>query len=177
MMDRHLAADRADGKQLPALLTPATEHRVLQNAYLQVRELAACNAARTRGDEQRRQVADEHHQKRAAVPAESCAIKAFCLKIVLRPLVEFSLAYPHSFVLSCKSHYHSFPLAKHFSDFMQINYNKNKFLCKWIAADSRGIFGGMRKNLRSYDLFQQFPNPRKKRNNAQALSFRIVSNF
>ena len=80
--DRHLAADRADGKQLHQRYHAGHEHRVLQNAYLQVRELAACNAARTHDDEQRRQVADEHRKNVLQSQRNLARQRHFCLKIV-----------------------------------------------------------------------------------------------
>ena len=58
--DGDLTADRADGKQLHQRDDAGHEHGVLQQADLQVSELAARQTAGARDDEQRGQVADEH---------------------------------------------------------------------------------------------------------------------
>ena len=58
--DGDLTADRADGKQLHQRDDAGHEHGILQQADLQVRELAARQTAGARDDEQRGQVADEH---------------------------------------------------------------------------------------------------------------------
>ena len=82
--DRNLAADRADGEQLNERYHARNEHRVLKDADLKIRELAACNAARAHDDEQRREVADEHGENVLESERNSSCQRHFGVEIVRR---------------------------------------------------------------------------------------------
>ena len=60
------------------------EHRVLKDADLKIRELAACNAARAHDDEQRREVADEHGENVLESERNGSCQRHFGVEIVRR---------------------------------------------------------------------------------------------